>query len=66
MRLNFFFNSAAISFQSSVSYFSVHHLPVSVSYFTAVSVLATCVDPERFVKGGGGGLNLITFFFLLV
>ena len=43
----FLFYSAAISFQSSVSFFSVHHLPVSVSYFIAVSVLATCVDPER-------------------
>ena len=41
----FLFYSAAISFQSSV-----HHLTVFVSYFLAVSVLATCVDPERFVR----------------
>ena len=47
----FLFYSAAISFQSSVSYFSVHHLPVFVSYFIAVNVLATCVYPERFVRG---------------
>ena len=55
----FLFYSAAISFQSSVSFFSVHHLLIFVSYFIAVSVLATCVDPERFVRGGR---NLITFF----
>ena len=57
----FLFYSAAISFQSSVSFFSVLHLPIFVSYFIAVSVLATCVDPERFVREGR---NLITFFFV--
>ena len=56
----FLFYLAAISFQSSVSYFSVNHLPIFVSYFIVLSVLATWVDPERFVRVGR---NLMTLFF---
>ena len=62
MHLNFFFiQGPFLSNHLLVTFLSII-CPFLIGFFIAVGVLATCVDPERFVRGGP---NLITSFSFL-